>query len=103
MVEQLRLWTPTDWKAETALRVEYINWLINNNGLPCMRTKAGPYSAEGILKAFREQGVLYYSSEESALVLSFEEWRELWDGLGVSQMKVESTYGQLQNVMRKFL
>jgi len=99
----MQLWTPTDWAAETELRKEYINWLVQYNGLPCLRITniylgAVPITdPEALLKIFSEQGFLFFNSDEPELsfsVLTFEEWRAT---RGESVMSATFTNKQLQD------
>ena len=80
------LWTPTDWAEETRLRIEYINWLVETNGLPCFRLinvnliGLGPFSVSDVLKYFSETGILIMNSTAPSYTYkprTFEEWRDL--------------------------
>lgn len=83
----LTLWTPTDWNEEARLRIEYLNWKIEHNELPCLRLifiNLGLITSdpEQIMQLYQETGVLFYNSEDHAQMpsfepLTFEEWREL--------------------------
>lgn len=90
------LYTPADWAAETALRIEYIGWLVETQQLKCFRLVninlgAIDMSAEGIMKLFREQGFLIVNSGEDVFpqwkVPSFEEWRELKYSINMGSTK----------------
>lgn len=71
----------TDWNAEAALRVQYINWRVDNNALPSLERWAlgrGVFATtpEAIMKVFRETGVLFYCDDlpQKPSVMSYEDW-----------------------------
>jgi len=98
----MQLWTPTDWAAETQLRIEYLKWLVQYNGLPCLRITNIYLGAvptmdhEVLMRLYSETGVLIYNNEPqvSFSVLTFEEWRAT---RGESVMSATFTNKQLQD------
>lgn len=91
----------TDWNIECDLRIEYINWAVDSDRLPCMHAirfehNWFPMNPEAIMRYFKETGVFFVGGRDDAeaVLPSYEEWYKE-QGYGTSQISATGTYVEL--------